>query len=174
MSRYNAVLILTVALAAPLSAQRIERSHVAVRSPDAVQLSRPTRHSVPVRVAQSDSVDPVAAMLVSGLALGAVGMFGGGYLGYQIETAGGCGDAFFCGLAGAILGGLIGESVGMATGIHLAGGSRNSFAGDLGVALGIAALGTIAAPVTYGISLLAVPVVQLVVGTHRENKADRK
>jgi hypothetical protein len=101
MSRYHAALILTVALAAPISAQRIERSHVAVR-------------------------------------------------------------------------GLIGESVGMASGIHLASGSRNSFAGDLGVALGIAALSTVAAPVTYGISLLAVPVTQLIVGTHREMKARRK
>ena len=77
----------------------------------------------------------------------------------------------FCGLGGAILGGLIGESIGMSTGIHYGGGRRHSFAGDFGVALGIAALGLVAAPVTYGASLLAVPVVQLIVGVNREVKA---
>jgi hypothetical protein len=112
-------------------------------------------------------------MLISGVAMGAAGMFAGGYLGYAAETSAGCADEFLCGLGGAILGGLIGESIGMSTGIHLAGDRRHSLAGDFLTALGIGALGVVAAPMSSGISLLVVPVAQLMVGLSRESKAQR-
>jgi hypothetical protein len=91
---------------------------------------------------------PNAMLLVlAGGALGAGGLFAGGYLGYKIECASDCGGEFG-GLGGLLLGAGIGLTVASTTGIMLTGmdGEHHSSAGLtwLGTAIG-GALGAVAA-----------------------------
>ncbi|HSR95830.1 MAG TPA: hypothetical protein VLM79_02115 [Kofleriaceae bacterium] len=86
-------------------------------------------------------------LVVAGGALGAGGLFAGGYLGYELECASGC-PGEFGGLGGLLLGAGIGLTVASTTGIMLTGldGEHHSSAGLtwLGTAIG-GALGAVAA-----------------------------
>jgi hypothetical protein len=165
--------MLVVTLAASLHAQRIERSHIVARESATGQPTGQAARVVPFRAVEKSSADTVGAMLFQGLVFGAAGMFAGGFLGYQIETSDGCDDDWLCGLGGMIIGGLIGETVGMVTGIHQGGGRRSPYSGDLALGLAIAGVGYAGADATEGITLLAVPVAQLVFGMMRERGARR-
>jgi hypothetical protein len=86
-------------------------------------------------------------LVLAGGALGAGGLFAGGYLGYEAECASGCGGEFG-GLGGLVLGAGIGLTVATTTGIMLTGidGEHHSSVGLtwLGTVIGGAA-GAVAA-----------------------------
>jgi len=105
--------------------------------PSSVEPRRPSGEYVPNAV----------LLVLAGGALGAGGLFAGGYLGYKIECASNCGGEFG-GLGGLVLGAGIGLTVASTTGIMLTGidGEHHSSAGLtwLGTAIGGAA-GAVAA-----------------------------
>ncbi len=155
---FTAIVLAALATAAPLAAQRLYDARSAVFRRDTIPTS-PTAW-------RTESIAPPSAqqstprMVVSGVLLGAVGMFAGGAVGYGVETSGGCVDEF-CGLGGALLGGLVGETIGLATGVHLAGGKRGSLGAEIGGSFLFALLGVLVAIPTQGVGLLAIPPLQL-------------
>jgi hypothetical protein len=91
-------------------------------------------------------------LVLAGSALGAGGLFAGGYLGYQLECASNCGGEFG-GLGGLLLGAGIGLTAGATTGIMLTGidGEHHSSAALtwLGTVVG-GAVGAVAASKVSG------------------------
>lgn len=120
------------------------------------------------RVAPRDSVPSDGNMVAAGLLAGAAGLFGGAAIGYSMERCEP--DEWFCGLAGALIGGTVGSTVMVPFGVHLAGGHA-SYGTQLGVSLLVAAGSVALAPVTAGISLLAMPVAQIVTSMDLEHRA---
>jgi hypothetical protein len=174
MSRSFISAFLVLTIAAPLSAQRLQqarvaatREHLALTDDARRRLTDDVRRSV-----GADAEPPsIALMIVGGTMLGAVGLLGGGTLGYNLENCRGSGDDF-CGLGGAILGGLIGESIALPVGVHWAGG-RGSLGSEIGAALGITLLGIAAAYATQGPGILLVPPAQLITAIVMEHNAKK-
>ena len=110
-------------------------------------------------------------MVVAGTVLGAVGLFAGGALGVAAED---CNHhpSEFCGLGGAILGGLIGESIGVPVGVHLV-GRKGSLGGEIGTSFGVSFIGVLSAFASQGIGILFVPPVQLMTSIAFERNAKK-
>lgn len=68
----------------------------------------------------ADSVDRSGAKILGALIGGAVGLYGGALLGARIEQEANDNCYDDCGLAGALLGGMIGESLLLGAGIQIA------------------------------------------------------
>jgi hypothetical protein len=120
------------------------------------------------RVASRDSEPSTGGMVAAGILAGAAGLFGGGALGYAMESCGQ--DEWFCGLAGALIGGTIGSTVMVPLGVHRVGGHAN-YGAQLGVSLLVAVGSVVAAPITGGISLLVMPVAQIFTSIDMEHRA---
>ena len=174
MSRSFVAAFFVLTIAAPLSAQRLEQGRVAAQREHFTLTddARRTRTDDVRRSVGDDAKPPsIAAMFVAGTMLGAVGLFGGGTLGYNLENCRNSGDDF-CGLGGAIIGGLIGESITLPVGAHWAGG-RGSLGSEIGASLGITLLGIAATYATQGPAILLVPPVQLITTIVMERDAKK-
>lgn len=90
----------------------------------------------------------VVGQLLVGTLTAALGATAGGYLGYSLETRGGCGGEW-CGLGGLLIGGTIGMVIGAPFGVKAAGDSGDA-EGSFGATLAGSAVGTL-----VGIALLA-------------------
>jgi len=105
-------------------------------------------------------------MIGAGLIGGAIGLAAGGLAGYLLGGGGDiCGDDA-CGLVSGFGGAVIGESIGLAFGVHSGNGRRGSFVADMVASLAVAGAGVAALaaidPDHGGLYALAVtPVVQL-------------
>lgn len=91
-----------------------------------------------LRSAQTPTAS-TGSMMLGGLALGAAGFFGGGYLGAIIADR--SSDLEFAALTGFVVGAVIGETIGLPLGVHLANKGRGEYAPALLVSAGIAAVG---------------------------------
>jgi len=179
MSRTSAVLLAALTITAPLSAQRIGTTRVAAHN-ESFALADTDRTGGTASSTLTDAVrretredrrPSIPAMVLAGTALGAVGLFAGGALGVASED---CGHhpSEFCGLGGAILGGLIGESIGVPIGVHLV-GRNGSLGGEIGASLGVGFFGVLAAFVTQGVGIMLVPPAQLATSIHIERAANK-
>jgi len=178
VSRTAAVVLAALTITAPLCAQRIGATRVAAHN-ERIALADTDRTGAIASSTLTDDVrretrearPSIPAMMLAGTALGAVGLFAGGALGVASEN---CGHhpSEFCGLGGAILGGLIGESVGVPIGVHLV-GRNGSLGGEIGASLGVSFLGILAAFVTQGVGILLVPPAQLATSIHIERAANK-
>ena len=79
----------------------------------------------------------------------------------------------FCGLGGAILGAVAGEVLMLPAGIHVA-SANTSYGQKLLISSAVMLGGMVLAPVTAGISLLAIPPVQLGMLMAAENRAPER
>jgi len=85
------------------------------------------------------------AQIVVGGAAGVAGVFLGGYVGYKLECAGGCGGEFG-GLGGLVLGAAIGLTVATTDGVMLVGHDR-----DHDASAGLTWLGTVGGGIVGGL-----------------------
>lgn len=126
----------------------------------------------PPEVSKSPSVP---AMLLGGVAGGAVGLIAGAYGGVAVERAG-----VRAGLwrmsneyvpAGLVWGALLGESLLLPLGVHAGGGGRGSYWRSAATSIGVMGAGLLLAIPTSGVSLLFVPPVQLGTSIHIEQRS---
>ncbi len=106
----------------------------------------------------------VPGSVIGSLLGGAIGFFGGGLLGYEIETDSGCsGDEDdWCGVSGFFFGAAIGESLLMPIGAHAGNGGHGNLPINLLITTGIGGLGlALAASSNEPTTLIAIPVLQL-------------
>jgi hypothetical protein len=114
---------------------------------------------------------PVGGMIVGGLAGGTIGFFAGGYAGFALDGGNRvCGDDP-CGVEGALWGVVLGESVVLPLGVHIANGRRGNYGTELLTSVGIAVGGVmLAAASDSGIPLLLVPIAQIASGIAIEKR----
>lgn len=154
--RWVVSVALFVSLVPPASAQRLQA--IWVRPQQA--FTPPTSHAL-----QIDSADHDVSRGVGGLIGAAGGFVIGAFAGAVVEKGLGCAGDDLCGLEGAVIGGTVGEGVGMALGVAAAG--RGSHPIDVLLSTGIAVAGLVAATVTgTPYIVIAVPVLQLAVLLH--------
>lgn len=142
----------------PLSAQRIEQSHVAVHK---MQTEAKTPAYEPMALNVLRRRPSTGAMVAGGIVGGAIGLVAGAGLGYEAETAGGCADDWFCGLGGAIIGGLLGEALGVPIGVNAVAKRRGKDSRSILTSMLVSVLGIAGAVPTVGFSMLLVPPVQI-------------
>ena len=119
--------------------------------------------------ARCRSVEP-ALVGLGGLVGGAVGMIGGAYLLAAISDGRGEDDD----LAAAVVGGTLGEVIGVAVGAHLAGGSRgNAVATFVASGLGFIAGAVLASRTADPYQWVMVPLVQIPVTAMAEHASAR-
>jgi hypothetical protein len=166
MFRFTAALIALSLVGAPLGAQQIATIAYAPPVESAAQ-----RAAVPP-VASAQAQKPnTPSMLFAGFIGGAVGLFGGGVVGYGLKSC--TPDEWFCGMGEAVVGAMIGEMIMLPYGVHLS--SQHSTYGEkLLWSLAALGLGVVAAPATDGASLLAVPPLQLILTLTAEHAAARR
>lgn len=118
-----------------------------------------------VRWASGPQADTSSANLLApigmGLGLGAVGFYAGGIIGVGVASTGDC-DTFGCGLGYPILAAIVGESVGLSSGVYGGTRRRGSYlrtllAGGVGAAVAMTLTNWTESPR----ALLAGPVLQL-------------
>lgn len=156
-SQILAGIIVAIAVAPPVRAQRLDDARSAARNNAAPELQRPSA------VASTPADMPaMSKQIIGGVLGGAIGLLAGGYAGMRLEMAGGCRPYDdFCGFGGAIAGAALGEAIGVGTGVWLGGGRRGS-GGAIPASFGGALLGIALAAGTGGVLLPAAPVVQMV------------
>ncbi|HUP19149.1 MAG TPA: hypothetical protein VM778_04250 [Gemmatimonadota bacterium] len=101
-------------------------------------------------------------MVVYGLLLGGVGLIAGAFAGYTLESAlcDPCHE--FSGVSGGILGATVGESLGLAGGVHLGNQRGGSLGLDILVATAVGTAGVLAAVSSeLGFVIFLTPVAQL-------------
>ena len=134
------------------------------------------RATLPVPTARSTSRGEagIPAMAIAGVIGGTVGVFGGGLIGSAVGGGNAiCGDDA-CGLEEAVYGAILGESVLLPLGVHLANGRRGNYGLSLLASVGIGALGILAVDASNdGIPLLVVPVAQLITSIAIERTTSR-
>ncbi|HYC52835.1 MAG TPA: hypothetical protein VEB19_17105 [Gemmatimonadaceae bacterium] len=161
-----AVLLCSAALTPPLEGQRLSGTRIAAASPTTEPRELPSR-----RLDRAPTEPSVGAMIVAGVFGGAVGLFGGGMIGYAMKSC--APDEWFCGLGEAAIGASIGELLLMPYGVHLA--SRHSSYGTKFVMSFVTmGIGMALAPATQGVSLLAAVPLQLGTVIYTEQAAARK
>jgi len=173
-----AAALLALAAVAPAGAQRAEPPLSALRvdAPGPAPIPYlPAR--APYDPALQESVRHVsnATLSVGGIAGGALGFFGGGLLGYWVETGlAGCEGEEWCGFAGVLFGSVIGEMVALPLGVHLANRSRGSYAPGLATSLAVGLGGIALAAATGGIAgplvVPAIPVAQILAAISVERR----
>ncbi|MGH7637611.1 MAG: hypothetical protein ACREOK_08155 [Gemmatimonadaceae bacterium] len=114
----------------------------------------------------------VGEMLAAGAGAGLVGIVGGAYVGASLEQCGP--DEWFCGLAGGIIGGAVGSTIMIPVGVHLASRRHSSFAAKLGVSAAVMGVTALLAYPTSGVSILVMPLGQLIATVSVENNASRR
>jgi hypothetical protein len=153
-------LLLALATASPLWAQRIDDARVAVRL--ASNEMMPV-HRTAVAVAPSRTSASTGSMIVGGLIAGVLGTFAGAAVGVSAENCqrGGSDDFDFCGLAGGLIGGLIGEAVGVPIGVNWVANGQGTLGKSIPASLGVSAVCLVAGFATGGMSLLMIPPLQI-------------
>ena len=144
--------------ATPLAAQRLEpRPFPRAAVSFGGQIPPTPRPATAIRPAARPAGGDVGGMILGGVALGAVGLFGGALVGDRFQSYP-CEDC----IEGAFYGALAGESLAIPLGVHLADHRRGKLGPALAASIGIGALGLGAAALTdeWGV-LLAIPVLQL-------------
>lgn len=123
----------------------------------------PSGRSGPIEPRGSQEAVDVPLLAGGGLAGGAVGLFGGGVLGYTLSGGGRiCGDDS-CGLLGGVYGAAMGEVVLLPLGVHLANRARGNYGYSLLASAAVGAIGVGLAGATNSTELLlAVPIGQLI------------
>ena len=156
--------LLTLSAAVLLApAGRAQRQTAPFPTHPAPLLLAPRRAGPALPVASADSSRDAIRLVMGGLGLGVVGVVLGGYAGARIEENGGCAGDDFCGLAGAVVGATVGETILLPAGVHLANDQRGSYALDVGAAA-LAGLGgwILTVATNDGTFLLAIPAGQLI------------
>ena len=103
----------------------------------------------------------------------------GASIGYELESSR-CSSGWFCGIAGLVIGGAIGEVVGLPLGVHLANRRRGSYGKALLASLGVVAAGLLVAGLTEedaggrDLVLIAIPITQLAVTISIERATGRR
>ena len=122
----------------------------------------------PVAMPSARSGRSNGSMVTTGTIFAIAGLFGGAYTGVAIE----CGNdgRAHCGGGGALLGALAGEVMMLPMGIHHV-SNASSYPDKLKLSWAVMLGGMILAPVTAGLSLLAIPPVQLAMIVRAENRA---
>ena len=136
--------------------------------------------AVPSWAEAQDPADTRHRMVAGGIAGGLIGLVLGGAMGFGLEQmlATSCFD--YCGLGGAALGGVIGESLGLAYGVHVGNHRRGSYSaavvGPVGIVVGSLALGMLLEDVSIppALILAGVPVLQLYTSMKGEQAATRR
>lgn len=128
-------------------------SSVTLRSEEAAIFSLPSR-----------SV-PSGQLVLGGLAGGALGLYAGAYAGFAVEQAGVQAGIWELSSeyvpAGALLGALIGETLLLPLGVHVANGRQGAYWSSALASAGVMAVGLLVAVPTGGVALLVIPVGQL-------------
>lgn len=150
-----------------LGAQQIDRARTGFAPPAVGELG-------PIDLLVRERGDTnVGQMLAAGTFAAVVGIVGGAYAGYKIEEPHCGADAFFCGLAGGIIGAAVGSTVLIPSAIHVV-SQHSSFAAKLGMsALMLASAAAVAVP-THGVGALLMPPAQIIATMWIENRAARK
>ncbi len=117
-----------------------------------------------------------ATLSIGGVAGGALGFFGGGLLGYGVETGlAGCEGEEWCGFAGILFGAVIGEMVALPLGVHMANRSRGSYAPGLATSIVVGLGGLALAGATGGIAaplvVPAIPIAQILAAIAVERRS---
>lgn len=120
----------------------------------------------------------VGEFLLGGMA-GVVGGIGGAYIGYGLETSGGCNDEW-CGIGGLILGGIAGYTLAAPLAVYAVGSSGNE-TGSLGWTYGGSLIGAgfglmmLASESEAGVMLgLAAPVIGSMIGFNATRRYEAK
>lgn len=117
---------------------------------------------------------PVAGPVAAGLLAGAIGFFGGGFVGASIDKASSSGYEEWDGLVGFVIGAPIGESLLLPVGVHLANGRRGNLPLSVLASLGITGAGiAMAASTGEAKILVAIPIAQLLACTAIERSTSR-
>lgn len=169
--RHALLTLSAVVLLAP--AARAQRQAAPFPTRPAPLLLAPRRAGVSP-LANPDNNRDALRLVMGGLGLGVVGVFLGGYAGARIEENGGCAYDDFCGLAGAVVGATVGETILLPAGVHLANDQRGSYALDVGAAA-LAGLGgwILTFATNDGTFLLAIPAGQLIAAVLVERRSGR-
>lgn len=157
MLRRVFVTLLVIAIAPPLSAQRLEQTRVAAH-----RMDTPLFYGGAVFARDTVNAEPAKGALMgfSGILFGTIGAFAGGLLAYSMETSG-CSSDLSCSFGGIILGALIGEAIALPIGVHVASEKRHPLSGKIGRSLAVTAFGIGAAFVTQGYGIYLIPPLQL-------------
>lgn len=157
MRRFGLSVLLGLATASPLSAQRLEETRVAMHV-TSTELA-PAHHST-TSVAPSRTSASTGAMITGGIIGGVMGAFAGSVVGRQMEN---CPDQNVgdCGIGGAVLGGLIGEAVGVPMGVNWAANGNGTLRKTIPVSLGVSAACLVMGFMTGGASILMIPPMQI-------------
>jgi hypothetical protein len=159
-------------LASAAQAQRLTETRTAATpalTPSTVVVSRGPE-AVP-GAPRLDGHPRNTAMAFTGTLFAIAGMYGGAYTGAAAMCSGN--PESMCDLGGAILGALAGEVLMLPLGVHFA-SSNTSYARKLLASTIVMGAGIVFAPATAGISLLAVPPVQLMTLMNMENRAPER
>jgi hypothetical protein len=184
------IAVCTLCIAAPLTAQvpsplpQLHRDlpDVSVQDPRVGYVRGEQYRPLPLTpfpLAQ-DSAVSTGPLIFGGILGGALGMVLGAAAGSGLEVllADDCYD--FCGLGGGIIGAGVGESLGMAFGVHTANRQRGSFAASVVGPLGVLVTALVAgmalddANVPAAMVGIAVPVLQLTTSIRGERGAERR
>jgi hypothetical protein len=163
-------ILLSLTFATDLCAQRVADAVAGYSQPS--QPPATATATVPATTSVGRYREPsTGSMVVTGMLFAAGGIMAGATAGAQMER---CEPGqYFCGMGGAILGGMIGEIVMLPIGVH-----TSSDHAPLGRKVKASALimlaGLAAAPVTGGASILLTPPAQLWYLVRQEKNAARR
>ncbi len=161
-------LLLSLSLVTDLRAQRISDAVVGYAdTPAAMQVSpAPAATSVGLRREPSTT-----AMIATGTLFAAGGIMAGAVIGESLEH---CGPGEeFCGLAGAVLGGIAGEVLMLPIGIHVI-SDQSTLGAKMRASWATFLAGTMLGGVTGGASVLLIPPAQLFATIFVEKRAIRR
>ena len=129
----------------------------------------PPASAPPTRISRPPGEAPTFVLAAGGVGGGLLGLLAGGAAGAALQMANGCGDEYLCGVSGAALGALVGETLGVPIGVHLANGRTGSVAAGIGasalvtvagLATGVA-LASVSGEESFALVALAVPALQV-------------
>lgn len=162
---------LTIVLALLMCAGTAQAQRLADLRPAAAQATA-FREAPAPPVPATPQVYPKApdggSMSFTGAVFAAGGIFAGAVIGAKTACGGNSDD--WCELGGGLIGATVGEVIMLPLGVHIASG-KVSYRRKLAVSSGVMLGGIVLAPLTGGVSLLAVPPVQLMMTVGMERKA---
>ena len=167
MNALRPTVVLLVALATIVSAQRRPAGFPSLLPPLA-----PSR-----MVQQSAASEPrtEVPMALGGVVGGAIGLFGGGLVGYELGGGGRvCGDDS-CGFLGMFLGAAVGEVIMLPLGVHVGNGKRGSYGAAFAASTAVAVGGLlILGQADVGEAAVILPIGQIVAAMLAEKAAARQ
>lgn len=159
---------LTIVLALLMCAGTAQAQRLADLRPAAAQATAFREAPAPATPQVFANTPDGGSMTFTGALFAAGGIFAGAVIGAKTACGGNSDD--WCELGGGLIGATIGEVVMLPMGVHIASG-KVSYRRKLAVSSGVMLGGIVLAPLTGGVSLLAVPPVQLMMTVGMERKA---